>query len=291
MPDYSRILSLIDELRAELYRLASVQEAQTGGERLLAPQPASSGDSPYDRARVIPPTRTDQVDSIVGGRPTQSFPDCAAVGNETGYFCTGTLIAPNLVVTAKHCAQLPVTRVFLKGHDISELESGEVLAVKSHHQHPSADIMVLVLEKDATTTPRHIAQGPEIAAASPDEATLVGFGTIDFDGSMGYGVKRRVEVGITSLACGSTEEAEDYGCQQGLELVAGHRGLNKDSCRGDSGGPLYIRSAEGDYSLLGATSRGIGPRTCGDGGIYVRVDQFIEWIRQETGIEIEGPRL
>jgi V8-like Glu-specific endopeptidase len=40
---------------------------------------------------------------IVGGVPTADFPDCVAVGTETGWCCTGTLVARNVVVTAGHC--------------------------------------------------------------------------------------------------------------------------------------------------------------------------------------------
>jgi secreted trypsin-like serine protease len=279
MASLDRILELLDELRAEVKQLAD--------ERTAMPE---SG-SPFNTAKVIPPTRTDELDSIVGGRPTMAFPECAAVGGDQGFFCSGTLIASNVVVTAKHCAALPVTKVFLNGSDVRDPSDAEIINVKSRHLHPQNDIMVLVLERDSTVSPAHIAQGPEIAAAAPTEATLVGFGTVDFAGSFGYGVKRRVEVPIASLLCQGADDERDFGCVPGKEMVAGHRGLDRDSCKGDSGGPLYIKSADGEYYLLGATSRGIGSRTCGDGGIYVRVDQFIDWIEQETGVTIEGPRL
>jgi secreted trypsin-like serine protease len=76
-------------------------------------------------------------------------------------------------------------------------------------------------------------------------------------------------------------------------MVAGHRGLLLDSCRGDSGGPLYIRNTDGEYFLIGATSRGIRDSftTCGDGGIYVRVDLCLDWIRNVTGVAIESVQL
>ena len=147
-----------------------------------------------------------------------------------------------------------------------------------------------MLKKPSTVTPRHIAQGPEVRA---EKATLAGFGRIDFNGTFGFGIKRKVEVPITSLGCSSNDDVNNFACRQGIEIVAGHRGLSKDSCRGDSGGPLYILGENGHY-LLGATSRGItGPNTrvCGDGGIYTRVDQFIDWITEKTGVAIEGPLL
>ena len=249
------------------------------------PQPVEPFESYYDLTKVIPPTQSAEPDFIIGGLPTRDFPDCCAVGNDRLYYCSGTLIAPTLVVTAKHCQH--VTQVFLKGYDIAEPESGETIPIKEQFEHPEADLRVLVLERPSTIRPRHVAQGFETYAT---HGLLVGFGTIDPYGIFGYGEKRKVEVPITSLDCGSAEEAKQYGCEQGTEVVAGHRGLGKDTCRGDSGGPLYIMSPYGEYYLLGATSRGVrGPRECGNGGIYVRVDQYLDWIRQQTGIEIEGP--
>jgi endonuclease G len=98
-----------------------------------------------------------------------------------------------------------------------------------------------------------------------------------------------------TLDCGTDEEQAKYRCKKNIELVAGHRGIRRDTCRGDSGGPLYIQSDEGTYRLLGVTSRGLKdfdhfpPQPCGNGGIYVRADRFLDWIRDVTGISIPGP--
>jgi hypothetical protein len=245
----------------------------------------------YDLDRVIPPTPTPEPDSIIGGTATSRFPDCCAVGGPTGYRCTGTLIAPTVVVTAKHCERRLVDRVFF-GSDLDD-SSGEEIEVERQHELDGIDLRVLVLRRPAKVEPRHVAQGLEVRG---DEAVVAGFGTIDFAGRIGYGTKRETKVPITSLDCGSAV-AGDLGCTPGMELVAGHRGLNRDTCKGDSGGPLYIRGPEGRHYLLGVTSRGVklrgappGP-LCGDGGVYVRVDQCLDWVREVTKVEIEGPRL
>ena len=293
MADFSTISQLIAEIQQQLEQLAAdVEEIRRGDAG------ASTPAGPYDLTKVIPPTVTDEPDSIIGGLATRDFPDCCSVGNDDQFYCTGTLIAPNVVVTAGHCTG--ATRVFLKGYNINQPETGEIIRVKKEngeylrYVHETADLMVLVLEHDSIVTPRHVAQGLEVRDV--ENCTLVGFGTINFSGTQGYGVKRVVTVPITSLGCNSAEEANDYGCEQGSEIVAGHRGLDRDSCKGDSGGPLYILSSFGEYYLLGATSRGAsspdGPtRVCGDGGIYVRVDVYLDWIREKTGVSIEGARI
>lgn len=293
MARFTRVEQLVDELKRkleqlgqEIAQLKGTEEGASGLRSLAAGQ--DDEEEIFDSSNVIPPTRTDAPDSIVGGTPTSQFPDCCAVGDEVDYFCSGTLIAPNVVVTAEHCTN--PKRVFLKGRDVSKPESGETINVKKSFSHPEVDLQVLVLEQDSTVKPRHIAQSAEVQGT---QVTLVGFGTVDFDGTKGFGQKRRVTVPISSIDCGSAEDAAEFGCQIGKEMVAGHRGLLRDSCRGDSGGPAYIRTPLGGLALAGVTSRGIRntEKVCGDGGIYVRVDKFIDWIREKTGVDIPGPQV
>ena len=71
---------------------------------------------------------------VVGGAAVKAgqFPDCVAVGNDAQWGCTGTLIAPNVVVTAGHCADF-ATRVFF-GNDVGK--AGTVVRVKKRVRHP-----------------------------------------------------------------------------------------------------------------------------------------------------------
>ena len=59
-------------------------------------------------------------DRVIGGThvPKKDFLDCVAVGNDTEWGCTGTLIAPDVVVSAGHCSNY-ATRVFF-GSDVSK---------------------------------------------------------------------------------------------------------------------------------------------------------------------------
>jgi secreted trypsin-like serine protease len=240
-------------------------------------------------------SRTQGGTRVIGGAavPKKTFLDCVAVGNDDQWGCTGTLIAPNVVVSAGHCSDF-ATRVFF-GNDVSK--PGRTVRVRERHRHPDYrkqgrqnDLLVLVLDERV----ENIGSRAIADKATVDEATdgrVVGFGNTDPLGSTGYGVKRQVDVPIASPSCQGTlngeADAVAYGCDAGLEFVAGKPLLAKDSCTGDSGGPFYIETATG-WALAGATSRATNsaPNDCGDGGIYVRVEHYLSWIRSLAGVTV-----
>lgn len=232
--------------------------------------------------------RTRKNARILGGTTVaaKDFQDCVAVGDDDGWGCTGTLIAPNVVLTAGHCEKLH-TRVFV-GNNVDK--KGRTYRVARHERHPKwdsstlkNDVMLLVLSKPVTgVKPRAIATAKLIDAAT--DARVVGFGTTDLGGTVGYGIKQETDVPIVSGACQGTVNGKAdgtvYGCHVGNELVAGKPLLNRDTCRGDSGGPLYVSDGKGGWRLAAVTSRGtdLAKTMCGDGGIYTRVDVYQEWI-------------
>jgi secreted trypsin-like serine protease len=232
---------------------------------------------------------------IIGGRPVAAgaFPDCVAVGSDNQWGCTGTLIASDVVVTAGHCADF-ATRVFF-GANVTQ--PGRVVRVKKAVRHPKYhkgaknDLMVLVLaEKMTGVAPRPLAPRTLIDKATDGRA--VGFGNVDPAGMFGYGIKREVDVPVASPSCRGTVDGHDdasaYGCDAGLEFVAGRPLLERDSCTGDSGGPFYVQDATKKWLLAGATSRATASsmNNCGDGGIYVRIDRYRAWIDGLPGVAV-----
>src|ERR1700729_2458783 len=72
---------------------------------------------------------------IIGGEPTNDFPQCVAVGDNHSFGCTGTLVASRVVLTAGHCAAAGVsTRIFI-GDDVSS--EGQIIPVQEAITHPS----------------------------------------------------------------------------------------------------------------------------------------------------------
>lgn len=240
--------------------------------------------------------RTQGGTRVIGGMrvPKGEFLDCVAVGNDNQWGCTGTLLAPDVVVTAGHCSSF-ATRVFFGG-DVSK--TGKIVRVRERIRHPEYrqggkqnDLMVLLLaDRVENVEPRKLA--PKALIDKATDGRVVGFGNTDPMGSAGYGIKRQVDVPIASPACNGKLEGEPdptaYGCDGGLELVAGKPLLAKDSCTGDSGGPFYLEAPGEGWVLAAATSRSTNsaPNDCGDGGIYVRLDRYRSWIESIPGVTI-----
>lgn len=234
---------------------------------------------------------------IVGGVEVNSeHPDCCLIGESfpngaSGWFCTGVLIHPRIVLTAGHCQAPPdinITTVALGADDQNRLGQAEIIPVYRKVVHPlyrqtqlHGDMTVVILRRDSSVTPVPVATTAELQAA--EETLLVGFGNSDVHSTKGFGRKRKVEVDITHIrrsAGDHMEEVEEsLGFDADIEFVAGGEGY--DSCNGDSGGPAYV-TVLGRKKLAGLTSRATETATnpCGDGGIYTRVDQYMEFIAQ-----------
>ena len=64
-------------------------------------------------------------------------------------------------------------------------------------------------------------------------------------------------------------------------LCAGLPGGGKDSCKGDSGGPMVCKGPDGRYIVHGVTSWGYGCARPGRPGVYARVSFLIKWIEDK----------
>ena len=217
-----------------------------------------------------------------------AHPDCVAIGpTPFKYCCSGTLIAPRLVLTAGHCLRDCAGYVFV-GNSVTG--AGQRIKVVGMHRHPEYredpighDISVLILEHPALgVAPRQIAVSAEVDAAN--EAWIVGFGTTNPEGTAGFG-KRRAAGPVVFADANNAK----FGANPSTELVLGTHPATllqandlsgTDTCSGDSGGPVYI--FVGGYEVLaGATSRSIANMPlCGGGGIYTRCDRYLDWIAQ-----------
>ena len=252
---------------------------------LLASSAVAAADARVDLA---PDAVEDQARAVVGGEnvPPGMWPDTVAVLGDDGA-CTGTLIAPDVVLTAGHCASINPTQVIAATTDYAT-SNGVRVAVEKTTAYPnwesSYDIAVIVLASPITSVPpRKVATSCTFNAFAPNTAVrLVGFGATSMDGTASNTQLKQAMTAVTDPDCSSGD-----GCNAAIapggEFVAGGGGT-ADSCFGDSGGPVYLDTINGAV-LVGAVSRGVASSTtpCGGGGIYVRTDKIIEWIETTSG--------
>ena len=227
---------------------------------------------------------------VVGGSPAVAgrWDDAAAVYFDDDHGCTGTLVTPDLVLTAGHCID-GITSVRLGSIDLNAPDA-ETIPVAEQIAYPDAlttyDVGLLILERPSRVTPRVLATGcvVERYLANGAAVAIVGWGATDEQGQTSTDQLIEARSTVTDFDCSGGR-----GCKASVtpagELGAG--GDDVDSCFGDSGGPLYLLTELGDY-LVGVTSRGYDDAElpCGDGGIYVRADAVVDWIEEESGEEI-----
>ncbi len=222
---------------------------------------------------------------IVGGTPVASGAFPGIVGVAVGKageplftaICTGTLIAPAVVLTAGHCVEGPDDVVVFTGdgEDDAKIAVAAAHAVRAKAVHASlrryplgyADFAVLTLAEplsDATPYPLVQTLADRLAAERRGTALLVGYGRRE-DGRAGR--KFQAEAKIQSVTA--------------AEAVIGGEG--KDACAGDSGGPALTKRDDGTYQLLGVVSRGVG-LDCGKGGYVGMTSDVACWIAEAAGL-------
>lgn len=257
----------------------------TPGELTAAPTSAQ----PIIGGELVPLEAWQSVVAIVGID--------AGLNSATAHLCTGVLLDSQTALTAAHCLAEAETFdqvLVVFGDSIYTIDPNRRTTAIETGGHPdycfddgckedAYDYGYVVLADPVLgveLVPPLVDQAEwDELMVEGREVTLVGFGASrdtseDGDaplamGEVGY--KREVTTKITDFSA------------TGIEFVAGSEG--RDTCNGDSGGPVFAQLASGEWRVVGITSRGKSP--CGSGhGIYGVPYAALPWIRDETGVDL-----
>jgi hypothetical protein len=216
--------------------------------------------------------------------------------NTVANFCTGTLIAPDIVMTAAHCfadfgQEIGATPEQLKnkitvgfGLNVAKTSndtSVQFRKIQSFTVHPQYVVDSVSL---ATYVPMYdvaLIRLSEPAPASAQPATLVSDKNILRSGLtvylVGFGLLSVIpEVQATQMM--ETDVQVDNPAISATQFTYRTGTSGKGSCSGDSGGPAYIQQPDGTLGVIGITSW--GDTNCEQVGAYTSVPYFADWIQK-----------
>lgn len=207
------------------------------------------------------------------------------VGGQPAFRCSGTLIAPKVVVTAGHCAGEPgefsAVRIFTE----SDVENGNnnfpfagpnTVEAASWQAHPLFteaafvlhDVGVIQLKKAVRLNSDQYGKLPavnQLDALKPSNATRFT--------SVGYGVQRINPVFLQADLVRMFAEPHllqiNTGFTGAFSLMLSNNAATGGTCFGDSGGPNYLGSSN---VIAGVTSFGLNGSCGGTGGVF-RLDR------------------
>jgi len=267
---------------------------------------------------------------IIGGQSTtrDRYPYAASlVDSKTNrHVCGGSLIAPDIILTAGHCSG-HFDAVQIGRHNIIDGELEAVLlnndpnavlevekdgyeyhVVEKHIVHPlhanviRSDFAVAKLFGSVTTVePVKLNTNPNVPS-NDEMVTVMGYGIIKKEGTIVDDMSKvlleadvqympNAECVMTSAPFNGQTVAYNGYVDENM-LCAWQ--LNTDACQGDSGGPLIYGSLSSnnpeDDVQIGIVSWGLGCALEAFPGVYSRISEEFDWIEEQVcGLSDDPP--
>lgn len=217
---------------------------------------------------------------IVGGNLATTCQWPTAVMLVAGVGCSGALVHPRVVVTAKHC--------LVEGGDPNSIVLGETrdqgaktVAVSTCYTHPVNDFGICILAEDVTSIPIVPVMAPcEMSALATGAAVVeVGFGVTVPNPRGAYGTKKSIGGSIVTASPEDVDINVTTGSQDGEYY-------------GDSGGPLFFQMPDSTWRVIGedwGSPTIVGGSTNPRVSTYKSVPYHVAWAEEqvsESGIDL-----
>jgi len=253
------------------------------------------------RVRAVP--MNESIDGkIINGTPAElgQFPHLAHVHfyrGTSGYVCSGSMLAPNWVITAGHCVE-DVDRFIITVGALNwrEPEEGAVVSETTrsilHEMYDQPfglnhDIGLIELTENIETTDNIAISEISKEIFGADVPVIVaGWGKTSDSGSASN-ILMYNDGGVFTV---SNEKCiETFGP---LTVTDAHicttAGPEGGTCNGDSGSPLNYREEDGRLVTIGLCSFGssAGCEAVGYPKGFTRISSYIDWIEENSGVTL-----
>jgi secreted trypsin-like serine protease len=240
--------------------------------------------------------------AIVGGAPAEdgTYPWLAYIWRKTGeetFVCSGTVVAPNVVLTAGHCAEQLTTGVPYEPSDyvvvtgnVDWTASPRTLSgVARVIVYPGFDRSSLVGDAALLVLSTPTSQPALTLASYPSDVALLAGGTSAIVAGWGE-TKKEAKDATTRLQWAPTVMQLPGYCESNqftspfyerYELCATYPPkFETGVCFGDSGGPLIAQALSGEDVELGLVSRGYGECSTQYPTVFTRADLIAPWVAE-----------
>jgi V8-like Glu-specific endopeptidase len=279
-----------------------------------APQPR--GAAAVDSGVIVSgPSDPTASGSVIGGHNASiaQYPALAfieGVAATSGYACTGTVVAPRVVLTAGHCVEdiesssitEPTEIAVATGvSNLTKIAPEQISQVVQVLAYPGFDPTKLQGDAGLLILASPVV-APPIALATTAEASLYEAG--DELTIAGWGIDSRTTGHAPNQLQSATVPVEEASrCKQGTRRFypfydPTHQLCTLDvpnfkvtSCHGDSGGPAIATRTDGTIVEVGVTSLGDGTCNPSSPAVFTRVDQIQPWVQSWIdAVEAGGPQ-